>query len=369
MRIVNLSYVSIEEYDNPVDWLKRISHFTGILEQMSLTATVFNFHSIQFRGIVTQNGVEYHFQPLSFFSRWFPFVLHSDVLELKPDVIIVHGLLFPWQVLLLQLQMGQRVRLFIQHHAEQPLKGARKHLQRKADKQIHGYFFSSRELGLDWVKRKLISDETKLHEVMEVSSTFQPVSRDRARLHTKISGSVVYLWVGGLTSNKDPLTAIKAFQQFLITQTSAKLYLIYQSTELYEKIAAFIDDYPGLESSIHRVGKISHDEMMYWFCSADFIIATSHYEGSGTAICEAMSCGCVPILSDIPSFRMMTGDGSCGILFPVKDSDGLVVALQKSIQIDRHAASSRVIEQFKTTLSFEAIGRKILHAITQSINS
>ena len=149
MRIINLSYVSIKEFEDPESWLKRINYFTGILEEMAKVHTVINFHSIQFKGVVVKNGVEYHFQPLSLFQRWAPFSFHSFIRGLKPDVIIVHGLLFPWQVLLLQQKLDRRIRLFIQHHAERPLQGFWKLLQRKADSRIDGYFFSSRELGLE----------------------------------------------------------------------------------------------------------------------------------------------------------------------------------------------------------------------------
>ena len=366
MRIINLSYVSIKEYEEPESWLKRINYFTGILERMAQDATIINFHSIQFKGIVTRNGVEYHFQPLSLFQRWLPFSFHSYIIGLKPDVIIVHGLIFPWQVLLLQLRLDRHVRLFIQHHAERPLSGFRKYLQRKVDLHVLGYFFSSRELGLEWVRKRLIADASKLHEVMEVSSAFLPVNRDQAREQTKVSGSIIYLWVGELTRNKDPLTALLAFQQFLNKQPLAQLYLIFQSAELLDQCIALLSSFPGLGKSIHLVGKIPHDQMVFWFSSAEFIISTSYYEGSGTAVCEAMSCGCIPILSDIPSFRMMTRNGACGFLFAPGDPGALIESLEKSQHIDHKTVSARVIEHFRSTLSFEAIAHQMMRIITQS---
>ena len=365
MRIVNLSYVSIKEYEDPESWLKRINYFTGILEQMSRVATVINFHSIQFKGVITRNGVEYHFQPLSLFQRWFPFAFHSYILKLRPDVIIVHGLVFPWQLMLLQLRMNGNIKLYVQHHAERPLRGLKKYIQRKADRHVRGYFFSSNELGLEWVREGLIEHTSKLHEVMEVSSVFTPVERDAARAQTKITGSEVYLWVGDLTINKDPITALKGFQQLLRIQPSAELYLIYKSTELLSQIKTLFRDFPTLENRIRLIGKIPHDQMVYWYSSADFIISTSHFEGSGTAVCEAMSCGCIPILSDIPSFRMMTGNGACGLLFPPGNPEALASVLENSLNVDKKIAGMKVLEQFQTVLSFEAIAKNIIHIVTQ----
>ena len=105
----------------------------------------------------------------------------------------------------------------------------------------------------------------------------------------------------------------------------------------------------------------------FWFSSAEYIIATSYAEGSGTAVCEAMSCGCIPILSDIPSFRMMTRNGACGFLFEPGNPDGLFASMQESVHIDHSAFRDKVLEQFHSMLSFKAIAGQIAQILTPSI--
>ena len=107
------------------------------------------------------------------------------------------------------------------------------------------------------------------------------------------------------------------------------------------------------------VGEVPHAEMQYWFSSADFIISGSHHEGSGTVICEAMSCGCVPIVTDIPSFRAITANGECGWLYKAGNEDALLSALMQTIRIDIHEKRNKALEHFKNKLSFEAIAGKI----------
>jgi glycosyltransferase involved in cell wall biosynthesis len=107
------------------------------------------------------------------------------------------------------------------------------------------------------------------------------------------------------------------------------------------------------------IGKVAHDELQYWFNSADIIISGSHYEGSGTAICEAMSCGCMPLVTDIFSFRMITDNGKCGLLYKAGDEDGLLAALMQTQQMDIHGKQQLSLEYFRTNLSFEAIAGKI----------
>jgi len=107
------------------------------------------------------------------------------------------------------------------------------------------------------------------------------------------------------------------------------------------------------------IGKLPHDELQYWFNSADIIISGSHYEGSGTAVCEAMSCGCMPLVTDIFSFRMITDNGRCGLLYEAGNEAALLSALIKTRQMDIREKQKLSLEYFRATLSFEAIAQKI----------
>jgi glycosyltransferase involved in cell wall biosynthesis len=98
---------------------------------------------------------------------------------------------------------------------------------------------------------------------------------------------------------------------------------------------------------------------LYWYNSVDFVMAGSHYEGSGTAVCEAMSCGCIPIITDIFSFRMMTDNGNIGMLYEPGNQAKLLAALQQTATLDISAEKEKVLAYFASTLSFEAIAGRI----------
>ena len=72
-----------------------------------------------------------------------------------------------------------------------------------------------------------------------------------------------------------------------------------------------------------------------------------------------MSFGCIPVLTDILSFRQMTGNCSCGILFPAGDTESLLAALIQITSQDKAAEREKVLQQFRSELSFEAIADKI----------
>ena len=199
---------------------------------------------------------------------------------------------------------------------------------------------------------------------MEASSVFYVMEKEKARAKTGVTGDISFLWVGRLDANKDPLTVIKAFGDFIKYQPSAKLYMIYHTDELYEEIASYCEKETILEIGIKLVGKVLHDEMLYWYNSVDFIVSGSHYEGSGVAVCEAMSCGCIPILTNIQSFRTMTGPGKCGLLYQPGNEEDLLVMLLKTKELNIETERGRVLRQFKDELSFDAIARKINQVIT-----
>jgi glycosyltransferase involved in cell wall biosynthesis len=197
---------------------------------------------------------------------------------------------------------------------------------------------------------------------MEISSVFSPTDKMEAKRKTGVTGEPVYLWVGRLNENKDPLTAIRAFLRFADLKPSARLYMIYHTDELLEPMQTIINLSPHRES-ITLVGELPHDELQYWFNSADFTLSASHYEGSGTAVCEAMSCGCVPIVTDIPSFRMITDNGRCGLLYEPGNEHALLDALRPSCEIDLPRKQKAALDYFKTNLSFGAIAKRIQEVV------
>jgi glycosyltransferase involved in cell wall biosynthesis len=77
------------------------------------------------------------------------------------------------------------------------------------------------------------------------------------------------------------------------------------------------------------------------------------------AVCEGMSCGCIPILTDILSFRTITGMGSCGALYEAGNARALEEALMRISRTDREKEREKVISRFREHLSFEAIAARI----------
>ncbi|HUM64822.1 MAG TPA: glycosyltransferase family 4 protein [Chitinophagaceae bacterium] len=355
MKIISTSYSRSKEYNDPEEWLSRISFYTGILEQLAKDHEVTSIERINYEGVSRRNGVNYYFMDLKQDVVRFPFRMHRVIRQFQPDVVLVNGLIFPLQVMQLKRKLGKRVKIIVLHRAERPSKNLKAYFQRAADRYVDHYLFASSEIADEWRRAGVIGDLDKIREIMQSSSVFIPTELHQAG----DPEAPVFLWVGRLDANKDPITVLRAFTRFLTEKPSAKLVMIYQKDDLLDEVKDLIQSHDHASRSISLIGKVLHHDMQRWYNGADFIISGSHYEGSGISVLEAMSCGCIPILTNIASFRRMTGPGICGLLFEPGNADSLVDALRKTKQMDREKERSKTIQRFQSEFSFVAIAGKI----------
>ena len=353
MKYVFAGYVYTGEYNSPEAWLERIKAYTGILQALAKQNVVISIQQINYEGEYGKDRVKYYFK--RFKSSYFQSRQHQFIKSLEPDVVIIQSFNHPLEVIQLRLLLGKRAKIIIHNHAELPFTGIKKYLQRLADKYIDAYLFASHNMGLGWVQKGNIRSGDKIHEVMEVSSAFSPIDKHLARQKTGISDGLIFLWVGRLNENRDPLTVLKAFLEFARSKPLAKLFMVYHTEELLNEVKEMING----SRAVTLIGKVPHMELQYWFSSADIILSGSHYEGSGTAVCEAMSCGCMPIVTDIDSFRMITDNGKCGILYEAGNTRALLDAFHKIDKIDITEKQKASLDYFRSNLSFEAIASRI----------
>lgn len=69
-----------------------------------------------------------------------------------------------------------------------------------------------------------------------------------------------------------------------------------------------------------------------------------------------MSCGCIPVVTDIPSFRTISGN--IGLFFEPGNENSLLSALQETVHLKIEEKRNNTLDRFKTDLSFEAISDK-----------
>ena len=348
--ICHVSFGVIKD-KKPAEWLTSIPYFTCILSKTAEKHPVTSVHFAFFSQRIVFENVTYEFIKVT--SR--EMLLQTNVIKvirgLNPDAIILHGFHSSIRLFRLTSQL-KGFRIFIQHHGEKVFGFPKSIIHKRIDKRITGYFFSSAEIGNDWVNAGLIESSSKVYEILEVTSPFSAKANRISR-----ESQLNFIWVGRLDANKDPLTLVRGFISFLDHHPNANLYIIFQTRDLLEEVKKEVMSFGN---NIHLIGEVPHDQMPLWYAKADFIISTSLFEAGGVSVLEGISCGCIPILTDIPSFKMITGNGAVGFIFPKCSYLHLADTLVKAAQSDLNTERKNLINHFQQKLSSTAIADQII---------
>ena len=356
MKIVNIVYHHHAEINNPEEVIKKHAPSNGFVDFMPAQIKPVLVKHAAFEGVLKKQNTDFAFFRGSNKSWYIPFKTHKYISRLQPDIVMVEGLVFPLQIIALKFILGKKTHILAQHHGELPAKGLKKILQRLADRYISAYLFTSLDNATPWINAGIISATDKCKSLLEASTWLKPSRKKQSRIDLGLEeDKIIYLWVGRLDENKDPVTALHGFEKFAANESKARLYMIYQQESLLKSIEQIIAESEILRHTVKLVGKIPHEQLSTWYSAADIYIAASHREGSGYALLEAMACGCFPVVSNIPTFKKITGYGKAGILFRKADANALALALEQSIAFKNDSLRQKVIRHFEEELSFKKI--------------
>jgi glycosyltransferase involved in cell wall biosynthesis len=281
--------------------------------------------------------------------------------SLKPDIVHFHGLTLTWNLWLLRCVLGRHAPPLVLHYhgGYPPANPLARAVQGASMRRAARLLFTTREHARPFVAAGMIADDARVAELVETSSAFRPLPRDEARGATGMHGDPVCLWAGRLHPIKDPLTALRAFERIAEVRPAARLYLHYLTAELEGELRAFVAARPRLAAQVEFRGRAPFEQMQAIYSSADFLLQASRREFSGCAVLEAMACGAIPAVSNIPSFRAMTCGGRFGVLFPPGDAEALARAVLAIPPDEIAGRSAAVRAHFERALSFPAMAARL----------
>jgi glycosyltransferase involved in cell wall biosynthesis len=299
-----------------------------------------------------RDGVSYHFLP---FGRTRPVVKSAAgfgqlLSTLAPDVLHVHGLDFAQDVAALAAA-APGIPIFLQDHASRPPRWWRRPSWRRGFAAASGIAFCSLDQAKPFTAADLLPSTTLIFAIPESTSRFVPGDKDSARRSLQVAGNPLILWVGHLDGNKDPLTVLEGVSRAARALPQLKLYCCYGTAPLLKAVQDRIARDPLLRGRVHQ-----------FMQAADVFVSGSHREGSGYSVIEALACGLPPVVTDIASFRALTGSGSVGALWPSGDASALCDQLSSIVARPRLPLRAAARRHFVHELSFDAVGRKLLSA-------
>jgi glycosyltransferase involved in cell wall biosynthesis len=276
--------------------------------------------------------------------------------------IHLNGLLYPVQLRALRRAIPHDCSIIVQHHAEAPWSAFARPIQRLGLRAADGFFFAAKDLAASWVDLGLISKRQSIFQIMEGSNNFRCQDRVAARVRTGMVGDPVILWVGRLIPLKDPLTVLEGFARILRHAPQARLYMAYGTADMLPAVRERIAASKTLAQAVTLLGRIEHSQLEDIYNSADYFVLGSHHEGSGFSLAEAMACGVVPVVTDIPSFRAMTDGGRIGACWQPGSPEDFVDKFLGVMRQPLEQLSREVQGFFQSQLSYKAIARDAVRA-------
>jgi glycosyltransferase involved in cell wall biosynthesis len=309
---------------------------------------------------LVRGGVHYYFQPFGDAPAMngSSTALRELLRKLSPDVFHVHGLGFPQHVLSMSSFAGG-VPIVLQDHANRPPPLWRRALWRRGMALAAGITFCALAQARPFAKAGLVHPETRLYEIPESTSRFSPGDRQQARAITGVDGDPAILWVGHLDANKDPLTVLEGISAAARELPRLQLYCCFGDAPLLRAVQNRIATGPHLRDRVHLLGRVPHERIELLMRAADLFVLGSHREGSGYSLIESLACGLPPVVTDIPSYRSLTGAAVVGMLWPCDDPHALCEALRSIAGRVGSEMRFAVRAHFDRELSFDALGSKL----------
>jgi len=283
----------------------------------------------------------------------------------RPDIVHFHGLTLDINLALI-LRAARRCesRVVVHWHGGLPEAGLDRltaAIRRNNLSRPDRLLFTHRELARPWFDAGYIRRLESVVELPETSTSLQPVPRAMARARARLGGDPSCLLVGRLEPVKDPVTTMLAFARLAERRPLAQLHVCDLGGGLMPAVRGLVGAMPGLSEKVTFHGRVAPDRMAEFYSGADILLQASRREWSGLAVIEALACGAVPVIADIPAFRALTMDGRYGRLFGVGDARAMADQAASLSPAVLRGLRSACRDHFRRSLSFPALGERLRH--------
>jgi len=369
LRIVQANAVydnGIRTADGLLDASHTLTEWSAAMAQAGATVSVVQrFHT---SGTIERDGVGYEFvkdtEPPWLSTRAAPKSFIEAIARHSPEAVHVHGLIFPQLIAGIRAAVGSRTAIVAQHHGgEFPIRGSgivgifQRQRWRNGLAAADALSFTAADQAAPWRAAGVLANQ-RIIEIVESGTTMRAVARERARTAIGVEGDPLILWVGRLTTNKDPLAVLDGLELALPQLAAARVVMVFGDDTLLPDVESRVRGSAVLASRVTLSGRVARDEMPNYYSAADLFVSGSHSEGSGYALVEAMAAGLVPVVTDIPSFHAIAGE--TGARWAPGDAAALSQALVTVASSDREALTRAVRARYSLALNWDAIAARTI---------
>lgn len=161
----------------------------------------------------------------------------------------------------------------------------------------------------------------------------------------KKDNGYIFLYTGGFSNRKNPRGAIEFFSNCCYKKKNGAKMIMCGSrdnVELYNECMHLISR-GSLKNAVMVLGKLDKNTLEKYYKEANFIIAPSVFDTFNMSVLEAMSFGCIPIVSN-----------NCGIQDIINNENGYIIERMKEGQSVFMNMKDLSENAFKTAIRFDA---------------
>lgn len=156
-------------------------------------------------------------------------------------------------------------------------------------------------------------------------------------------GNNTFVFVGRISINKRIDLLMETFAEAASELGDFKLFIVGEDfDDLLLPLKKIVEE-KGISKNVVFTGGLGEQELAELFKKTEFFVSASEYEGFGISAIEAMSCGLIPILNRIDSFREFVTSGKNGFItdFSDKRSAALAIIRASKLSIDEKTNISK----------------------------
>ncbi|XOU94777.1 MAG: glycosyltransferase family 4 protein [Candidatus Kerfeldbacteria bacterium] len=160
-------------------------------------------------------------------------------------------------------------------------------------------------------------------------NVFYPRSKQEARKKLNISKKQVILWPRGIADYLNFDIFLKAIFKILPKNPNILILILSKvGMEHTEKIKKVISE-KGFEQNFNWILQVKSEDMPWYYAASDIMVSISSNDSFPNVMAEAMACGTLVIMGDIPQIREIIKDQINGFLVKPKDVDQLANLINK----------------------------------------
>jgi glycosyltransferase involved in cell wall biosynthesis len=166
-----------------------------------------------------------------------------------------------------------------------------------------------------------------------------------------------FVMVATLEPHKDHVTLLKAWKIYHIKHVRSHLFLAGNGS-LHDMLRSLAEE---LEvKNVSFLGTVSKIPELLHRCKI-FVFSTTHQEGFGTVLIEALAAGCRIIATDVPACREVLQNGTYGRMVPEKNPEALAAAMEIESSLPMAESEIETRQKYAAQFSPEEMVKKYIN--------